>query len=99
MASTSRVIGYLSASDVSHNASWDYRPDTRVTYVDDVVRPQVGLISVAKEWRRTGVATALVRALASDAGMTTDDITWEQPFTEAGKALARTVSPERVWVS
>lgn len=70
-----------------------------MTYVEDVVRPEVGLIFVAKEWRRTGVATAFVQALASDAGMTTADITWEQPFTEAGEALARAVSPDRVWIS
>jgi len=99
LATWSRVIGYLSVVDSIRNASWDFNPSSTLSYGDDTLRPQVNLIFVAKEWRRRGVATALVRAMAADAKTEVAEISWSQPFSTAGQALAKSLSKNRVWVS
>ena len=99
LATTSRVIGYLSVADSPQNAPWDFKYETQLSYNDSTTRPQVGLIFMAKEWRRKGLGAALVRAMAADAGTSVADISWQLPFTNAGQALARSLSPDRVWVS
>jgi GNAT superfamily N-acetyltransferase len=98
LATPTRVVGYLSVTDTTRNAIWNFEPKAPLAFTDTVSRPQVGLIFVAREWRRSGVAAALVHAMAADAGMTVCDIAWDPPFTTAGKALARSLSPERIWI-
>jgi hypothetical protein len=98
-ATRSHVIGYLSADDVGNNAAWDFDPRTSSSNPDPAIRPRVGLIFVADEWRRRGVATSLVRAMAADAGIGVTDIAWQWPFSDAGQTLAQSLSPTRVWIS
>jgi hypothetical protein len=98
LATKIRVIGYLSVTTSTLNASWDFQPGTSLIANDSEPRAQIGLIFVAKEWRRHAVAATLVRALAADTGVGVQDLAWALPFTAAGEALARSLSPGKVWI-
>lgn len=93
------VIGYLAAHDTSKHRSWDLVDGSRSGDQDDTLRPRIILIWVADAYRRQGVGAALVQALADDFGCQIADVSWSTPISNAGRPLARRVSPEGIWVS
>ncbi|MFF7702879.1 GNAT family N-acetyltransferase [Streptomyces lydicus] len=93
------VIGYLAAHDTSEHRSWDLIDGSRYGDEDDALRPRIILIWVADTYRRKGVGATLVQALADDFGCQVADVSWSSPVSDAGRRLARRVSPEGIWVS
>jgi GNAT superfamily N-acetyltransferase len=65
------------------------------------VRPSIGVIFVAQRWRRRGVATALVHALAEDHGIAVEDLPWYTPLSAEGRATARAIcaASGRAWLA
>lgn len=93
-----KIVGYLKASEENRNGHWDYVGDERIPLSDGTTRPSVNLIFVADVWRRHGIATSLVRALAGDSGVEVDEVSWSMPISDRGKALIRSLSPDGAWV-
>ena len=93
------VIGYLSAHDTNQHLRWDLIDGSRYGDEDDALRPRINLIWVADVYRRQGIGTTLVQALADDFGCQVADVSWSSPISYAGRHLARRLSPEGVWVS
>ncbi|MFD8096865.1 GNAT family N-acetyltransferase [Streptomyces malaysiensis] len=99
MKANGHVIGYLAAHDTSKHCSWDLVDGSRSGDQDDTLRPRIILIWVADAYRRRGVGAALVQALTDDFGCQIADMSWSTPISNAGRRLARRVSPEGIWVS
>lgn len=59
-------------------------------------QPMISGIWVARGYRRRGVGTALVGALAEYAAIPPHDLIWGVPFSDDGKALALTVAGSHV---
>lgn len=93
------VIGYLNAHDVDEHRRWDLLDGSKYSDSDDTLRPQIGLIWVADCYRKKGVGAILVQALADDFGCQAAEVSWSTPVSDAGRRLARRVSPEGIWVS
>jgi GNAT superfamily N-acetyltransferase len=56
----------------------------------------ITFIWVAKELRRQGVATRLVRAASRWSGLQAEEFGWHTPFSKSGLALARIISPQSI---
>jgi ribosomal protein S18 acetylase RimI-like enzyme len=56
----------------------------------------ITFIWVAKELRRQGVATRLVRAASKWSGLQAEEFGWHTPFSKSGLALARIISPQSI---
>lgn len=56
----------------------------------------ITFIWVAKELRRQGVATRLVRAASRWSGLQAEEFGWYTPFSKSGLALARIISPQSI---
>ncbi|MFE3038352.1 GNAT family N-acetyltransferase [Streptomyces canus] len=93
------VIGYLAAHDANEHRHWDLADGSRSEGEDTTLRPRINLIWVAGTYRHQGVGGTLVRALADDFGCRITDVSWSTPVSDAGRRLARRLSPEGVWVS
>jgi hypothetical protein len=61
----------------------------------------VMLVFTAFHWRQRGIAKALVHAAAQHTGAGLGGMSWMTPFTDAGKALARSCAgPDgAVWIA
>jgi hypothetical protein len=98
------LLGFLSTTPggVFTSAYWSgRREDLAVVRGEPVHRPDVGVIWVAHEWRRSGVASALVRHLAETAGVPPESVAWGAPLTGDGWALSRRFANEDggLWVA
>jgi hypothetical protein len=95
------AVGYLVAADQPTGARWDFTQEEVPPGPDHQVRPTVGLAFTCFHWRRQGIASALVRAVAQHANVPTSGLAWDTPFTEEGEALARTFAGDdgRVWIT
>ncbi|MGW5099196.1 GNAT family N-acetyltransferase [Streptomyces sp. NPDC004100] len=93
------VIGYLVGTDVSEHIQWDLIDGSRYGVKDDTLRPRIGLIWIAGSYRRQGLGSKLVQALADDFGCQVEDVSWSTPISDAGRHLARQLSPGGIWVS
>ncbi|MEU5296971.1 GNAT family N-acetyltransferase [Streptomyces umbrinus] len=93
------VIGYLAAHDTNEHRHWDLADDSQYDGEDDTLRPRINLIWVAGTYRHQGIGGTLVRALADDFGCDIADVSWSNPISDAGRRLARRLSPAGVWVS
>ena len=92
------IIGYLAAHDVSQHRHWDL-DGSDYGAQDDTLRPRIDLIWVASSYRGKGVGATLVQALADDFGCQPADVSWSTPISDAGRRLARRISPEGIWFS
>ena len=54
----------------------------------------VDMVFVCANFRRQGIATSLVRAMAADHGVTPRELVWQTPFNPEGLALVRSFSPD-----
>ncbi|WP_329112137.1 GNAT family N-acetyltransferase [Streptomyces sp. NBC_01353] len=93
------VIGYLAANDGNQHHPWDLIDESQYGDEDDTLRPRIILIWVANAYRRKGVGATLVQALADDFGCQVADVSWSSPISDAGRHLARQLSPGGVWIS
>ncbi|MEU1099526.1 GNAT family N-acetyltransferase [Streptomyces tibetensis] len=93
------VIGYLAANDTSEHVSWDLIEGSPYGDKDATLRPRIILIWVADVYRRQGVGVLLVQALADEFGCKVADVSWSTPVSDAGRRLARRVSPRAIWLS
>ncbi len=93
-----RAVGFLSVMDSHRNAWLDFAAGKTSDAVESV-RPRVNLIFVAERWRRQGVATSLVTAMAEDSGVPLDAVSWGMPFTREGRKLAGSLHPAGAWIS
>jgi hypothetical protein len=83
------AVGYVALADMPTFNRWDFVPRELPPGADRQIRPAVMLAWTAFHWRRRGIAGALVRAAAEHAGVATDGLSWATPFTDDGRALAR----------
>ncbi|MCP3820320.1 ESCO1/2 family N-acetyltransferase [Streptomyces sp. A3M-1-3] len=93
------VIGYLTAHDPNEHRRWDLIDGSPYGDEDGTLRPSIDLIWVADAYRRQGVGATLVRALAADFGCEVADVSWSSPISDAGRRLARRLSPEGIWIN
>ncbi|WP_411084513.1 GNAT family N-acetyltransferase [Streptomyces sp. cmx-18-6] len=93
------VIGYLAAHDAGRHRPWDLVHSSRYGDEDNTSRPSIDLVWVADAYRRQGVGATLVQALADDFGCQVTDVSWSTPVSDAGRHLARRVSPKGIWVN
>ncbi|MFD4864604.1 GNAT family N-acetyltransferase [Streptomyces sp. NPDC058412] len=93
------VIGYLNAYDTDKHRHWDLADGSPYGDEDETLRPVIGLVWVADAYRRQGVGATIVQALADDFGCQVADVSWSSPISDAGRRLARRISPSGVWVS
>ncbi|MBL1120474.1 hypothetical protein JK364_50520 [Streptomyces sp. 110] len=93
------VTGYLAAHDTREHRRWDPTGGALRGGKDNTPRPRIILIWVADACRRQGVGATLVQALADDFGCQVTDGSWSAPVSDAGRRLARRVSPAGIWVS
>ncbi|MFJ8010234.1 GNAT family N-acetyltransferase [Streptomyces fagopyri] len=93
------VIGYLVATDTSEHRRWDLVDGSRYDANDETLRPRIDLIWIAGSYRRQGLGAELVQALADDFGCQVGDVSWSSPISDAGRQLARRLSPDGIWVS
>jgi hypothetical protein len=98
MRANGHVIGYLAARDTRMHRRWDLIDGSRYGDKDDTLRPLVDLIWVADSYRRQCIGATLLQALADDFRCQVADVSWSTPVSEAGRSLARRVSPEGIWV-
>jgi len=84
-----RVVGYLAVGDLPTHGRWDFKARDVSPGEDRSVRPTVYLVFTALHWRRLGIAGQLVNAAAAHAGVPVTELAWSTPFSEGGKALAR----------
>lgn len=87
-----RVVGFLSSMDDPVIGHWDLATDKTANSEQHPVVPSVGVLFVAQRWRRHGIATALVRAVAADRSVLVEELPWFTPLTKDGRALARTLN-------
>ncbi|KOX04233.1 hypothetical protein ADL04_09200 [Streptomyces sp. NRRL B-3648] len=92
------VIGYLVATDASEHSRWDLLSESSSGAHDGTLRPRIDLIWIAGSYRRQGLGVKLVQALADDFGCQIGDVSWSTPISDAGRHLARRLSPEGIWV-
>ncbi|MGW3747249.1 GNAT family N-acetyltransferase [Streptomyces sp. NPDC005146] len=94
-----RLVGYVAAHNVKVHRHWDL--EAKSPYGEEVaaLRPRIILIWVADAYRHRGIGAALVQELASDFGCKVADVSWSTPVSDAGRRLARRLSPEGIWVS
>ncbi|MEU2374366.1 GNAT family N-acetyltransferase [Streptomyces misionensis] len=93
------VIGYLAANDTSEHQRWNLIDGAEFGDQDHTLRPRIMLIWVAGAYRHQGVGGTLVQALADDFGCEIADVSWSGPVSDAGRRLARRLSPGGIWVS
>ncbi|MGW0872447.1 GNAT family N-acetyltransferase [Streptomyces sp. NPDC002740] len=93
------VIGYLVGTDTSEHSRLDLLDESRSGASDDTLRPRIDLIWTAGSYRGQGIASKLVHALAEGFGCQVGDVSWSTPISDAGRQLARRLSPEGIWVS
>nr|WP_157554193.1 GNAT family N-acetyltransferase [Herbidospora sakaeratensis] len=93
------VIGYLAAHDDSNHRRWDLIEESDYGDRDDTLRPSIDLIWVADSYRGKGVGASLVQAVVDRFGCQVADASWSTPVSDAGRRLARRVSPEGVWIN
>ncbi|MFD7897170.1 GNAT family N-acetyltransferase [Streptomyces sp. NPDC059743] len=93
------VIGYLGARDTGEHRRWDLSDGSRPGDKDGTLRPRIDLIWVAGAYRHRGVGATLVQSLGDDFGCQVTDVSWSTPVSDAGRGLARQLSPEGIWVS
>ncbi|MFE2049704.1 GNAT family N-acetyltransferase [Streptomyces sp. NPDC059459] len=94
------VIGYLAAHDTNEHRRWNLLIEgAQYGDLDDTPRPRINLIWVADAYRRRGVGGTLVRTLADDFACEVADVSWSTPVSDAGRRLARRLSPQGIWVS
>lgn len=93
------VIGYVAAHDVSQHRRWDLLDGSNYGDRDDTLRPSIDLIWVAGSYRSKGVGATLVQALVDHSGCQVTDASWSGPISDAGRRLARRISPEGIWVN
>ncbi|MGW4905947.1 GNAT family N-acetyltransferase [Streptomyces sp. NPDC004270] len=93
------VIGYLIGTDTSEHSRWDLVDGSRYGAHDETLRPRIGLIWIAGSYRHQGLGSKLVQALADDFGCAVGDVSWSSPISDAGRRLARRLSPGGIWVS
>lgn len=60
-------------------------------------RQTVGRVWMANQYRRRGLATQLLHWIARYLGMQVDQLGWELPLTDTGRALLQTVAPQVWW--
>lgn len=84
-----RAIGLLVVYPQTRWGEWD-GSDGRVSLAVDSLEPLPGIagIWVARGYRRMGVGTALVDALAQHADVPRSELLWSMPLSEDGQALA-----------
>lgn len=85
-----RAIAFVVVENTEHYGVWDPLDNTcnTIKFGKSEKRLKIGLVWTAFLWRRRGVATDLIRKIASIHNVQVDDLVWGVPFTEAGKALA-----------
>lgn len=93
------VVGYLAAHDTDHHIWWELDEKSKYGESNDAVRPRIDMIWAAETYRRHGVGKTLVQALAKDSGCEVSDLSWSSPVSNAGRRLARRLSPGGIWVS
>ncbi|MCE0446944.1 GNAT family N-acetyltransferase [Streptomyces tricolor] len=93
------VIGYLAAHDTSDHQRWNLIDGAQYGDQDNTLRPRIILVWVAGAYRHQGVGGTLVQALADDFACDIADVSWSSPVSDAGRRLARRLSPEGIWVS
>ena len=94
------MCGYLALADKLVTA---YRePSARyrkAVAAERVSRPCVLVVWVAMGRRRAGVARRLVGAAARHCEITASELAWAEPFTDNGYLLARSMSPNGMWIA
>ena len=93
------MVGYARVMDRPTAGRWRPDADDYDTDVLPTVRATVGPIWTFRDHRRTRVASRLVAAVAALNGTTVVELAWEAPFTEAGEALARHLTPDALWLA
>jgi GNAT superfamily N-acetyltransferase len=95
-----QVCGCLVLADKAvtgyREASARYR---EAAAAERVIRPCVLTVWVAPEVRRRGVARQLVAAAAQHSRVTVSSLSWAEPFTDSGYLLARSVTPDGMWIA
>lgn len=92
------VVGYLVAADLSEHRRLGWGTGGMDPATDLTLRPSIELIWVAAVHRRRGLGRKLVEHLAEDVGCTLDELSWSVPFSEHGRGMARSISPDGVWI-
>jgi len=92
-----RAVGFTVVEETDHYATWDGTPDGRSEFQKGRKKLKICLVWVASLWRRMGVATTLVNEVAREHKIPIEDIVWGIPLTEAGKALAFSLT-SRGWI-
>jgi len=98
------VVGMLFTSD-DPVAGWlDIATDEHQSFPAGPgrsIRPTVAVTFTAVGYRRQGIASALVRALADYRGVSVTELSWLTPLSEPGKALAAKLNQasDRIWLS
>lgn len=94
-----RAIGVLISYTTQSWGLWDGKPGTvEFTSSSTVPVPEISGIWVARSYRRRGVGTALVDALAAYADLAPALLVWGLPFSDNGKALALSIGGDAVRV-
>lgn len=101
LADAERAIGLaITALDwCSWRISW--HPDGSPRLDDQVMDPQrritVCRVWVAKEYRRGGLASGLVKSVATHFNLESGELGWELPLTPSGLELLRAIAGDRWW--
>jgi GNAT superfamily N-acetyltransferase len=66
---------------------------------DTTSRHVIQRVWVAKEYRRQGIARALVQEGSRVLGQECSALAWEGPFTPMGRELLYSLNPERFWLT
>lgn len=92
------VVGYLAVGDLPTAGRYGIGREHEVIRDDGLVRPTVMLVFAAYHWRQLGIGRALVEAAAQHAKTAVADLAWMTPFTDTGRALARSCADPDGWV-
>ncbi|MFE0381166.1 hypothetical protein ACFW1M_37665 [Streptomyces inhibens] len=92
-------MGYLAAHDISQHRRWDLIDGSRYGDQDDTPRPRIIPIWVVDAYRPQRVGATLMQTLADDFGCQVADVSWSSPISDAGRRLARRLSPDGIWGS
>jgi GNAT superfamily N-acetyltransferase len=84
-----RAVGIVISEPAMRWGSWDgSAEEVRFDILSTEPVPVVAGVFVCRSYRRHGLATALVSALAEDANLPVKDLVWGPPFSTAGRELA-----------
>ena len=92
-----RVVGMILMQKIwrADKATWNERCIEEV----DGERWLVDFVWVHKDYRLEGAAKKLLRIALSDVGTSVEEVAWNPPFSESGKAFIRSVAPAEFYVA